>query len=93
MISDVLSECVTDLDHYLNDPGWNDHYPEGDFRDRIIRFRNEAEYLRALLDLPPTVPSPPISEAELRERIAAQRTLDVEDRCYLTEAEANALNL
>jgi len=36
MISDILSECVADLDHYLNCPTFDDVY-EGELRNRIIR--------------------------------------------------------
>ena len=71
MISDVLVECVNELDHYLNDQIFDDTY-QGERRYRIIRLRNEAEYLRGLLDVPPGVQLPP--EAVLLERIEAQRT-------------------
>jgi len=50
----------------------------GELRDRIIRLRNEAEYLRGLLDVPPGVRLG--SEAVLLERIYALRTLKVENR-------------
>jgi hypothetical protein len=54
MISDVISEAVAELDRYLNDPIWDDVYC-GKLRERIVRLRNEAEYLRGLLDVPPGV--------------------------------------
>jgi hypothetical protein len=38
-------------------------------RDRIIRLRNEAEYIRLVLDMPPRCSLPP--EAVLSERIEA----------------------
>jgi hypothetical protein len=88
MISDILSECVTDLDHYLNCPTFDDVY-ERELRDRIIRLRNEAEYLRGLLDVPPGVRLP--SEVVLLERIDAQRSLRVEDRCYVLASETEDL--
>ena len=52
MISDVLYELVNGIDWYLNDSSNDDIY-QGERRERIIRLRNEAEYLRALLDAPP----------------------------------------
>jgi hypothetical protein len=88
MISDILSECVTDLDHYLNCPTFDDVY-ERELRDRIIRLRNEAEYLRGLLDVPPGVRLP--SKAVLLQRIDAQRSLRVEDRCYVLASETEDL--
>ena len=88
MISDALCDCVNALDHYLNDHSFDDTY-QGELRDRIIRLRNEAEYLRGLLDFPPGVQLPP--EPVLLERIEAQRTRKVEDRCYLRASEAEAL--
>jgi hypothetical protein len=86
MISDILAQAVDDLDHYLND---FDRTYTGELRDRIIRFRNEAEYLRSLLDVPPGVRLP--SEAVLLERIDAQRTLKVENRCYVLASETEDL--
>jgi hypothetical protein len=88
MISDILCECVDELDYYLNFPTFDDVY-EGELRDRIIRLRNEAEYLRGLLDVPPGVRLP--SEAVLLERVDAQRTLKVEDRCYVLASETEDL--
>jgi len=84
MISDVLCECVSEIDYYLNSETFDDTY-EGEFRERIIRLRNEAEYLRGLLDVPPGVRLPP--EAVLMARIEAQRSRRVEDRCYVLASE------
>jgi hypothetical protein len=88
MISDVLCTCVDELDRYLNDRIFDDTY-QGELRERIIRLRSEAECLRGLLDLPPGVHLPP--ETVLLERIEAQRTRKVEDRCYVLASEAEAL--
>jgi hypothetical protein len=88
MISDILSEGVTDLDHYLNCPTFDDVH-ERELRDRIIRLRNEAEYLKCLLDVPPGARLP--SEVVLLERIDAQRSLRVEDRCYVLASETEDL--
>ena len=52
MISDVLSETVNKLDHYLSTPDYDDTYT-GEIRDRIVRFRNEAKALRDILDISP----------------------------------------
>jgi hypothetical protein len=84
VISDVLSECVSDLDYYLNSQIFDDTY-EGELRKRIIQLRNEAEYLRGVLDVPPGVRLP--SEAVLMARIEAQRSWRVEDRCYVLASE------
>jgi hypothetical protein len=88
MISDVLCECVSELDRYLNNRTFEQTY-QGEFRQRIIRLRNEAEYLRGFLDVPPGVPLPP--EAVLLQRIEEQRNWKVHDRCYILESEAEAL--
>jgi hypothetical protein len=88
MISDVFCECVIELDRYLNDPIFEDTY-QGELRDGVIRLRNQAEYLRALLDVPPGVQLPP--EAVLLERIEAQRPRKAEDRRYVPASEAEAL--
>jgi hypothetical protein len=80
MISDTLSERVTDLDHYLNLPTFEGTY-EGELRDRIIRLRNEAEYIGLTLDVLPHCPLPP--ESVLLERIDQQRSRKKEDRCYV----------
>lgn len=88
MISDVFSEAVAELDRYLNDPIWDDVYC-GKLRERIIRLRNEAEYLRGLLDVPPGVQLPP--EAVLLERIEAQRSRSEEDRSYMLVSQAESL--
>jgi hypothetical protein len=86
MIRYILAQAVDDLDHYLND---FDRTYTGELRDRIIRLRNEAEYLRGLLDVPPGVRLP--SEVVLLERIDAQRTWNVEDRCYVLASETKDL--
>jgi hypothetical protein len=90
MISDVLCECVRELDYYLNNQAFEETY-QGEFRERIIRLRNEAEYLRGLLDVLPGVQLP--LEAILLLRIEAQRARKVEDRCYVVESDAEALGL
>jgi hypothetical protein len=64
----------------------------GELRDRIIRLRNEAEYLRGLLDVPPGVRLG--SDAVLLERIYALRTFEggkpyVSDEEYEHRAEPN----
>ncbi len=68
MISDILSQAVDDLDHYLSDPFW-DRTHNGELRARIIRLRDEAEYIRVVMDAHPC--DTPPSEAVVRARIAA----------------------
>jgi len=88
MISDILCECVMKLDACLNSPTY-DGTCQGDLRERIIRLRNEAEYIRVILDTPPGCSLPP--EPVLLERIAAQRDRKVEDRRYVLASEVDAL--
>jgi hypothetical protein len=52
MISDIISQTVVDLDRYLTDPNFDGTYT-GEVRERVIRLRDEADNLRAVLDLPP----------------------------------------
>ena len=61
---------IEDLDHYLGDPFWDDIY-WGDLRERIIRLRDEAEYVQILLDTHPC--DTPSTEGVLRDRISAER--------------------
>ena len=49
MISDVLSETVNNLDHYLSETDYYDVYT-GELRHRIVQFRNEAKAIRDFLD-------------------------------------------
>jgi hypothetical protein len=50
MISDVLSQMVVDIEFYLSDSTF-DHIYNGELRERIIRLRDEAEYIRSVLDM------------------------------------------
>jgi hypothetical protein len=52
MISDILSQAVVDLDHYLTDDNFIGTYA-GEVRERVIRLRDEADSLRAVLDMRP----------------------------------------
>jgi hypothetical protein len=81
MISDILFQAVVDLDHYLNDPNFDRTY-SGELRERIIRLRDEAEYIRFVLDTHPC--DTPPNEAVLRERIAADLR-QVRDRRSLNQ--------
>ena len=63
-ISDVLFETVENLDHYLNDPFYDDWY-EGELRARIVRLRDEAKALVVELFTPPT--DEEVAEAERRK--------------------------
>jgi hypothetical protein len=60
-----------------------------DLRERILRLRNEAEYIRVILDTPPDCSLP--SEPVLLDRIAAQRDRRVEDRRYVLASEVDGL--
>lgn len=51
MISDVLSEMVTDVDRFLNNPLFDRMY-KGELRGRIIALRNEAHAIMLILDKP-----------------------------------------
>jgi hypothetical protein len=83
MISDVLAEAVDGLDCYLNDPTWNRAYC-GDFREKIVRLRNEAEYIRVILDTPPEIIIELIPESIMVDRIEDQRFLPLARRLYVT---------
>src|ERR1700722_11584262 len=52
MISDILSQMAVDLDRYLTDPDFGHVYVE-DTRAQLLRFRDEADDLRSVLDMPP----------------------------------------
>lgn len=50
MISDTLSEAVSEIDRYLTE--MPDVY-QGDLRARIVKVRNDMEAIREELDAPP----------------------------------------
>jgi len=62
---------VIDLDNYLTNADF-DHVYIGDTRERIIRLRDEADNIRAALDMPPDEISPP--EAVLSAEIEVTKT-------------------
>jgi hypothetical protein len=70
MISDFLFEMVEGLDRYLNNPFYDDMY-SGTLRESIIRMRDDAEYIRFVLDTPNPASDAP--ESFIREQIAARR--------------------
>jgi hypothetical protein len=57
MISDIISQTVVDLDRYLTDPNFDGTYT-GEVRERVIRLRDEADNLRAVLDIRPVLIPP-----------------------------------
>jgi hypothetical protein len=77
MISDILSQIVVDLDHYLTDPTF-DHVYIGDNRERLFRLRDEADNIRAVLDMPPNEIPPP--EAVLSAEIDVTGTSGDQDQ-------------
>jgi hypothetical protein len=54
MISDVLSDAVTDVDSYLNNKTYNQMY-SGSLREAVVDLRNRMQALRIYLDTPPPV--------------------------------------
>jgi len=52
MISDVLSDTVSELNHYLTDKTMGKCYA-GAMRDAIVEFKDKATAIRILLDYPP----------------------------------------
>jgi hypothetical protein len=70
VINDILSQAVVDLEYYLNNPNFDGTYSR-ELRERIIRLRDEAEYIRVVLDTHPC--DTPPSQAVLRDRIATDR--------------------
>ena len=57
MISDILSQLVINLDHYLLDPNF-DHIYSGEIRKQILGLRDEADRLRGVLDTNPDENAP-----------------------------------
>jgi hypothetical protein len=70
MISDILFDVVEGLDRYLNDAHYNAMYC-GALRERIIRVRYDAEYIRFVLDTP--YPEWHLPEGFVREQIERDR--------------------
>jgi|SRR5580704_2033549 hypothetical protein len=80
MISDILSQTVTDLDHYLNDANFDRTYG-GEARERLVRLRNEADDLRLVLDtLPDAIPA--VDDGS--KRSWSDRMMDIETADDLT---------
>ena len=77
MISDILFQMVVDLEHYLTNADF-DHVYIGDTRERIIRLRDEADNIRAVLDTPPNEIPPP--EAALCAEIEVTKTSGDQDQ-------------
>ena len=75
MISDILCEMVEGLDRYRNDPNYDAMY-RGALRERIIRVRDDAEYIRFVLDTP--YPEWHLPEGFVREQIVRERLEDRE---------------
>ena len=61
---------IAELDHYPEMGNFDGTY-NGELRERIIRLRDEAEYIRVVLDTHPC--DTPPNEAVLRDRIATDR--------------------
>ena len=70
MISDVLHEAVSELDHYLTDRLYDKNYA-GNLRKQIVKLRDEALYLARVLDTSPDARSP--SKAIALKEIGEQR--------------------
>jgi len=49
MISDVLSEAVSDIEDYLNDVIYNPVYC-GELRNDIVKLKNDMDFMRQRLD-------------------------------------------
>ena len=70
VISDILAQMADDLDRYLSDSSYDAIY-SGALRERIIRVRDDAEYIRFVLDTP--YPEWHLPESFVRERIGKER--------------------
>ena len=53
MISDVLSDAVSQIDCYLENPSFDGCY-EGEIRQELLTLREAMDAMRAKLDTPPT---------------------------------------
>jgi hypothetical protein len=58
MISDVMFEAVSEIDRYLTTPTFDGAY-RGRLRAKIVKLRDEMEYIRLVLDSVPGVRLPP----------------------------------
>jgi hypothetical protein len=54
MISDTLSEAVTEINRYLSDPAFSRFCSEPALFARTVALRNEMDAVRQVLDTPPT---------------------------------------
>lgn len=71
MISDVLSDAVGRLDHYLDDPLYDSVY-QGDLRADLIALRGVMDAMRQRLDQPPHAPELSIEAiARLKAKLQA----------------------
>lgn len=80
VISDILFDMVEALDRYLNDPRYDAMYC-GVLRERIIQIRDDAEYIRFVLDTPYPewhLPEGFVREGIVRERLEAREQAENE---------------
>src|SRR3954451_7216599 len=70
MIDDILFQMVEGVDRHFNDP-LNDATYQGALRERIIRLRDDAEYIVFVIDTP--YPEWRLPEGFVRERIVKER--------------------
>jgi hypothetical protein len=88
MISDVLYEAVSELDHYLTKSLYDDTY-RGKLREQITKLRDEALYIAWILDTPPGNRVPPKAKA-LATIAERRRKQDSEARRAKAEKRAPA---
>lgn len=90
MISDIPSQAAMNIDHYLSQPDF-DHVYVGEIRERLVTLRDEANDLRAELDLPPVAitaaDDPPrqtgSTRSELVDRMMADETaFEIATPCF-----------
>jgi hypothetical protein len=65
MISDALSDAITDIDWYLNNPTYPNTY-SGSLRERILKLRNDMGEMLRELDTPPDL-DPKVAETPSKE--------------------------
>ena len=72
MISDILFQSVIDLTIISTNPNFDRTY-NGEIRERIIRLRDEAEYIRVVLDTYPC-DTPPTEAVDVWGTAGRSRT-------------------
>jgi hypothetical protein len=80
MISDVLSDAKTDIEHYLNEPTFSDVYSDVRLREQLHDLMISMEKIRVQLDAVPD-----------REQIFESLITQIEERCKTAKIECKRI--